>query len=119
MQYRATGFVVMAGLALGAVGIYLVKYWVQDVKHKVQETQVALKKEREAVHLLGAEWAYLNRPERLKQLSERYLELQPVTSMQFVAFDTLPEASSVVPVDAEVGEGAFYHPVSGAQAVGR
>ena len=121
MKYRATGLLVMGVLTLGAVGLYLVKYWVQDVKLKVTESAVALKKERDALHLLGAEWAYLNRPERLKQLSERYLELQPVTSAQFVSFSSLPDATPTVSVNAEVGagDGGFYQPVSGAPTVGR
>ncbi len=113
MKYRATGFIVMGALALGQVGLYMVKYWVQDIQQKVTATEVALKQERESLHLLGAEWAYLNRPERLKQLSERYLELQPVTSAQFVAFSALPDAQAVTSVSAEIGgEGsAFYQPV--------
>lgn len=114
MKYRATGFVVMGVIALAQVGLYLVKYGVQDVQQKVAETQTALKKERDALHLLGAEWAYLNRPERLKELSARYLELQPVTSSQFVSFQALPDAVPVVPVAAEIGspDSGFYQPVS-------
>lgn len=118
MRYRATGFAVMGGLALCAVGLYLVKYWVQDIKGEVTQAAAELKKERDAVHLLGAEWAYLNRPERLKQLSERYLELQPVTSAQFVSFHALPDMVPAVPVSAEIGGegGAFYQPVSSSSA---
>lgn len=121
MKYRATGFIVMGVLALAQVGLYLVKYGVQDVTQKVGETQAELKKERDSLHLLGAEWAYLNRPERLKQLSSRYLELQPVTSAQFVSFSNLPDAVPVVSVSAEVGEGndAFYQPVSNEPLVQR
>lgn len=116
MRYRATGFIVMGGLALAAVGLYLVKYRVQDVAREVAASEQALKKERDAVHLLGAEWAYLNRPERLKQLSQRYLELQPVSSAQFVSFHALPDLEAPVAVSAEIGGegGAFYQPVSSA-----
>ncbi len=118
MRYRASGFFVIGALTLGAVGLYLVKYWVQDVQAHVNETSVALKKERESLHLLGAEWAYLNRPERLKALSARYLELQPVKSAQFVSFSALPDAVPVVSVKADVGseQGGFYQPVASTQA---
>lgn len=116
MRYRATGFVVMGGLALAAVGLYLVKYKVQDVAREVAVAEQELKKERDSVHLLGAEWAYLNRPERLKKLSQRYLELHPVSSAQFVSFQALPDLETPVAVSAQVGgEGsAFYQPVSSA-----
>jgi hypothetical protein len=41
--------------------------------------------------VLGAEWAYLNRPQRLAQLTTKYLSfLSPVLPSQIVSFDTLP-----------------------------
>ncbi len=111
MQYRASGFLVMGVLAALALGLYLVKYWVQDVQADVTRVQASLKTERESLHLLGAEWAYLNRPERLEKLSQKYLELTPLSSAQFISYTHLPEAQ-VIPVDAEVAPGsAFFQPV--------
>jgi hypothetical protein len=119
VKYRVTGFIVMGCLTLGAVGLYLVKYWVQDVKQQVMTTRTALKKERESLHLLGAEWAYLNRPERLKRLSAHYLALQSVKSTQYVAYSQLPEMPVPQSVSAEVGmdasggdRSAFFQPVA-------
>ncbi|SVD07558.1 uncharacterized protein METZ01_LOCUS360412, partial [marine metagenome] len=43
------------------------------------------------IHVLEAEWAYLNRPQRLAQLTTKYLSfLSPVLPSQIVSFDTLP-----------------------------
>lgn len=111
MQYRVSGFLAMGVLATLALGLYLVKYWVQDVQADVTKAQAELANERESLHLLGAEWAYLNRPERLEKLSQKYLELTPLSSTQFIAYTHLPEAD-VVPVDAEMAPGsAFFQPV--------
>lgn len=92
MQYKVSGIIIMGVLAFAALGLYLVKYWVQDVQQEVGAVELALNKEKESLHLLNAEWAYLNRPERLKALSEKYLNLAPLKSAQFISFNALPEA---------------------------
>ncbi len=114
MQYRVSGFLAMGVLATLALGLYLVKYWVQDVQADVTKVQAQLKTERESLHLLGAEWAYLNRPERLEKLSQKYLELAPLSSAQFVSFTHLPEAE-IVPVEAEMAPGSAFFPPVGAR----
>lgn len=82
----------MGVLAFAALGLYLVKYWVQDVQQEVSAVELALNKEKESLHLLNAEWAYLNRPQRLKALSEKYLNLAPLKSTQFISYNALPDA---------------------------
>lgn len=94
MQYKVSGIIIMGMMAFAALGLYLVKYWVQDVQQDVRLVQVELNKEKESLHLLNAEWAYLNRPERLKRLSAKYLDLTPIKSVQFVSFDALPVAQN-------------------------
>ncbi len=46
--------------------------------------------DREAIHVLRAEWSYLNQPERLEGLSQRYLELQPLEGGQIAVIATVP-----------------------------
>jgi len=112
MEYRASGILVMGCLAIGALGLYLVKYRVQDVQLEVARAEAELAKERESLHLLNAEWAYLNRPERLEKLSQKYLALTPLESTQFISYTQLPEAPPVVDVSAEVSQdSAFFQPV--------
>lgn len=112
MRFRVSGFVMMAVVALMALGLYLVKYWVEDVKREATRVEAKLQHEQESLHLLRAEWAYLNRPERLAGLSKKYLELSPVTSSQFVSFAALPEAGGAA-VAAEIAPGSpFFQPVS-------
>ena len=47
--------------------------------------------EQDAIHVLQAEWAYLNRPQRLAELSAKYLSsFGPVFPSQIVTINELP-----------------------------
>ena len=82
--------------ALAAFALYLVKYQVQDIKNDVDALQAELALEQEALALLGAEWAYLNRPERLRKLSKKYLKLEPYSTGKVTSIDALPMQVSQV-----------------------
>lgn len=77
----------------GALAIYEVKYEVRDIKDDVQGLEQQITEERESIHVLQAEWAYLTRPERLRKLSSRFLRLEPVqaTHIREEAHMELPE----------------------------
>jgi hypothetical protein len=63
-------------------GLFQVKFHVQSLSNDITELNVQLKHERESLHVLKAEWTYLNKPERLKQLSDKYLSLNKVNLKQ-------------------------------------
>jgi cell division protein FtsL len=69
--------VVFAGFAT-----FKAKYAVQDLEdqlHRVQKQTIA---ERQEIRVLNAEWTYLNQPERLAGLNQRFLGLAPITTRQ-------------------------------------
>ena len=86
-------FIHMVLFAVLAIGVYLVKYSVQDVQRELAAMKTDLATEKESLHLLNAEWAYLNRPERLRQLADRHLDLVPLDSRQINQVSVLPVAS--------------------------
>ena len=89
MIRRAT--VVWTVLAiLAGTGLFRVKYEVQAREEQLAELNRALERNREAIHILRAEWAYLNRPERLAELNRRHLGLVPVIGQQIGAIDDIP-----------------------------
>jgi hypothetical protein len=47
-------------------------------------------RDRDSIHVLRAEWSYLNQPDRLEGLSRRYLDLQPIKGEQFSDIAALP-----------------------------
>lgn len=87
---------------VAASALYLVKYRVQDVKDDVKELEASIEAEQESLQLLHAEWAYLNRPERLQQLAQQYLSLQPVSPERMLRWDDVPLKSSTVAAAQEV-----------------
>lgn len=72
----------VCALVAGALAVYEVKYEVRDIKQDVHALETKIAEEKEAIHVLDAEWAYLTRPERLRRLSEKYLSLGPVQATQ-------------------------------------
>lgn len=105
MSLRITTLISMVCMAIAAFGLYLVKYSVQDVQRDVAVLEHDLEKERESLHLLNAEWAYLNRPDRLRDLAEKHLALEPLDSRQIQDVGVLPAA---VFVDEGMATSAVY-----------
>jgi cell division protein FtsL len=65
-----------------AFGLFQVKYKVDNLAKDLLDIQQQLAYENKTLHILEAEWAYLNRPERLTALVSKYLDLQPITYAQ-------------------------------------
>lgn len=76
--------------ALMASGLYLVKYEVQELKNHNDALQQKLNDEKMALHVLQAEWVYLNQPDRLMSLAEKYLKLEPIEPRQVVGWAEIP-----------------------------
>ena len=79
--------------ALMSYGLYNMKYEVRRLESRLAELQQTLTSGRQAVKVLHAEWAYLNRPARLQDLSGRHLDLQPVQVGQLTGLHELPVRS--------------------------
>lgn len=80
----------MCCLAVAAFGLYMVKYRVQAIQEQIAQKTRALEEEREHLRVIAAEWAYLNRPDRLQALAEKYLELKPLGGVQLGSIAMLP-----------------------------
>jgi hypothetical protein len=71
-----------------------------------------LRRERNAIAILRAEWAKLDTPGRVQGLADRHLALQPFKSSQFDNFERLPERPRpVVPSPGNDPIGAMLAPV--------
>lgn len=80
------------GLAsLVMFGLFHVKYQVAALEEELTRLNAATLREQNQIHVLEAEWSYLNRPSRLEELSERYLELKPMNPNQLTTIAALPK----------------------------
>jgi hypothetical protein len=65
-----------------ALATFAVKYEVQTLDDRLADAEKATASENREVHVLDAEWAYLNRPEMLAAMNERFLALTPIARQQ-------------------------------------
>jgi cell division protein FtsL len=73
-----------------ALGLYQVKYEVQRLEEELDQVRSDIRQDRVALHVLEAEWAYLNRPERLHRLAAKHLDMGPAGAKQVAAVTALP-----------------------------
>ena len=69
--------VVVAGFAT-----FKVKYAVQDIEEQLNRVHKQTIAEQQEIRVLTAEWTYLDQPERLADLNQRFLGLVPITAKQ-------------------------------------
>lgn len=79
-------------LLAGAVGIglFFVKHEVKEQEARLAELNSEIERNQEAIHVLKAEWSYLNDPARLRALSEKYLAMKVMGAGQVASLDHLP-----------------------------
>ena len=91
-------------LALGTgILLFWVSQQVQQVEREHKQLMVSNLQEEESIRVLRAEWDYLNRPERLEELSTKYLNMAPAsaeTLVQSISAIPEPEDSTGAPEEA-------------------
>lgn len=98
---RPTTLILFA-LSIVAGGVLFgVAFEVSALEDRLIVLNEEITRDRDAIHVLRAEWSYLNQPERLEGLSRRYLELQPLEGDQFSVFAALPTRPGPDPAPAE------------------
>lgn len=86
------GVVLLGGLAFG---VYQVEYQVREIRSDLEEVNKQILASEEDIHVLNAEWVYLNRPERLRELAGAHLSMQNVSYAQVKNIDALSVRTAV------------------------
>jgi hypothetical protein len=73
---------ITAGVGLG---LFQLKYQVMNLEQHHHRVQKTIRETKETMHVLKAEWAHLNDPKRLQNLSERYLTIAPIQGSQLIS----------------------------------
>ena len=71
---------VLTLLSFSVFGLFQIKFKVQQLHRDAVELKSQLAHEKDSIHVLKAEWAYLNQPDRLQRLSKKFLDLSEVKS---------------------------------------
>jgi hypothetical protein len=88
---RLLNILVIAALVLPAGYVYKIKFEATLQAERVSKLRAEIRRERDAIAILRAEWTQLDRPDRIQGLAQRHLKLKPVEVAQFDALDKLPE----------------------------
>jgi hypothetical protein len=87
---RVTLLLGFLGAGVAALFLFLLKHEVGTLEDDLAAIQAHIGAQEEAIHVLEAEWAYLNRPERLATLSRQQLGLTPLGPERLIALEELP-----------------------------
>ena len=93
---RLLNIMVIGALILAASFVYKIKFDSTLQAERVGKIAGELRRERNAVAALRAEWAKLDTPGRIEGLASRHLALRPILSTQFDNLDRLPDRPPVV-----------------------
>ncbi len=75
---------VLTVIAAGG-GLFQLKYTIEATDRELRQLQTEYISNQKAIRVLEAEWAYLNSPAYLQDLSVRYLGLKPSNSDQVMS----------------------------------
>ncbi|MFI3242113.1 MAG: hypothetical protein R3Y43_06060 [Alphaproteobacteria bacterium] len=78
-------------LMLG-VTMFVMKYNVQGLERELININKEISQDIRSIHVLKAEWAHLNSPERLKILASKHAKLKNLEAEQIINYSVLPLA---------------------------
>ena len=88
---RFLNLCVLALLFFAAAYVYEIKFESTLRSERVAKMRSDVRRERDAIAALRAEWAQLENPARIQALARRHLKLRPTDPTQFDSLDRLPE----------------------------
>jgi len=91
MLVRLVHLIVVAALVVAAVGVYTIKFESTVRAERVARLAAEIKRERDTIAALRAEWALLDNPARIQALVHRHLALKMLDPAQIEHLDSLPE----------------------------
>jgi cell division protein FtsL len=88
---RVLNFVVIGALVLAAAYVYRIKFDATVQAERLAKLRSEVRRERDDIAALRAEWGQLDNPERIEAMAKRYLQLKPIAPTQFDTLDRLPD----------------------------
>ena len=86
------------------VGLFVIKHRVQSLEEKLTTLNAEIISDQNAIQVLEAEWAYLNQPARLEELSRRLLGMDaPRPEQTRLLKEFLKDVAPAVETPADTG----------------
>lgn len=83
-------FALIALFAAMATGMFVIKNKVIALENELERINAQIRDDQNALHVLKAEWTYLNDPKRIRDLSERHVHMKPLRGEQIISFSAIP-----------------------------
>ena len=107
MKRGSTVLFAILAIVMGAASI-VIGTEVRDLEDRLAGIHRDIAREQEALHVLRAEWSYLNQPERLEALARRHLDLRVPEAAQTMRVSDLPFAAPPEPAGPRPDPGSPY-----------
>jgi hypothetical protein len=91
---RLLHLIVVASLVAAAIHVYKIKFESTVQAERVAKLGAEIRRERDRIAALRAEWAQLDNPARIQALAQRHLSLKQIDPTQIETLDHLPERSA-------------------------
>jgi hypothetical protein len=95
MIMRFVHLIVVAALVVAAVDVYAIKFESTVRAEHLAKLAAEIRRERDTIAALRAEWALLDNPARIQALVQRHLALKMLDPAQIEHLDSLPERPHV------------------------
>jgi hypothetical protein len=76
--------------------VYFVENLVNDLRSNISENNYTIREYKQDIHVLTAEWSYLNNPDRLRKLAVQFLNQDFSAQVKFADIKSVPMTSSVI-----------------------
>ena len=83
-------FALIFMFALMATGMFVIKNKVIALENDLERINAKIREDQNALHVLKAEWTYLNDPARIRNLSEKHVHMKPLRGEQIISFSAIP-----------------------------
>lgn len=95
-MFRRTTLIILMTVAVAGSVLFHIKYAVIDFEQRNNHAKRSIQETQESLHILKAEWAHLNDPNRLKLLAEKYLpDLKPIRGAQIIHLNHVEMTSKI------------------------
>ena len=87
---RPTSLILMVLAAAAGGALFQIAFEVSELDDELAQLNTDIRTDRDVIHVLRAEWSFLNQPARLEELTRRHLDLLPVSGAQIAGTGAVP-----------------------------